>query len=208
MAIVAATGARPASAAGSRAANSVTRPSAGRGEPVEEGRLLGVRRAVQTQQHETARAVLHRSHLFRDQRVARFVGRPEIRGTESHEDQQRRRNQYERARTRRREQCEISGHAWNLAQLRRVRTRLRVPPSRSNCYASRHSMRSALARRAPSSVPQRRRVALGLVAVIAIAWAIPGPVVAHVARQEPLLLGRYARGISRRSRSARWCWAS
>ena len=55
-------------------------------------------------------------------------------------------------------------------------------------------MRAGLSRRAPRGVPTRRRLALGLVAIIAIAWAVPGPVVAHVARQEPLLLGRYAVG--------------
>ena len=55
-------------------------------------------------------------------------------------------------------------------------------------------MRAAASRFALRSVPTRRRVALGLVAIIAIAWAIPGPVVAHVARQQPLLVGRYALG--------------
>jgi hypothetical protein len=55
-------------------------------------------------------------------------------------------------------------------------------------------MCAALSRRALRGVPTRRRVALGLVTIIGIAWAIPGPVVAHVARQEPLLLGRYAAG--------------
>ncbi len=48
--------------------------------------------------------------------------------------------------------------------------------------------------RSPSRIPPRRLVAAALVAVIAVAWAIPGPVVAHVARQEPLLLGRYVVG--------------
>lgn len=52
-------------------------------------------------------------------------------------------------------------------------------------------MPDTLSRRAPWSLRRRRRVALGFVAIIAIAWAIPGPVIAHVARQEPLLLGRY-----------------
>ena len=55
-------------------------------------------------------------------------------------------------------------------------------------------MRDAPARRSPRRVQPRRRVALGLLVIIAIAWAIPGPVVAHVARQEPLLLGRYVMG--------------
>lgn len=54
-------------------------------------------------------------------------------------------------------------------------------------------MSDATARRAERMPPQRI-VALGLVAVIAVAWAIPGPVVSHVARQEPLLLGRYVVG--------------
>ena len=55
-------------------------------------------------------------------------------------------------------------------------------------------MPDTLSRRAPLRLQLRRRVALGFAATIAIAWAIPGPVVAHVARQEPLLLGRYAVG--------------
>lgn len=40
----------------------------------------------------------------------------------------------------------------------------------------------------------RRRVALALVAVIAVAWAIPGPVPALIARQDTVLLGRYGVG--------------
>jgi hypothetical protein len=54
-------------------------------------------------------------------------------------------------------------------------------------------MSLASTRRAPR-MPLRRRVALALVAVIAVAWAIPGSVVSHVARQEALLLGRYTVG--------------
>lgn len=42
--------------------------------------------------------------------------------------------------------------------------------------------------------PLRRRIALALLAVVAIGWAIPGPVPALVAQQEPLLLGRYTAG--------------
>jgi hypothetical protein len=40
----------------------------------------------------------------------------------------------------------------------------------------------------------RRVAALALLAALAVAWAIPGPVDALVARQEPILLGRYAVG--------------
>jgi hypothetical protein len=40
----------------------------------------------------------------------------------------------------------------------------------------------------------RRIVAAVLVAIVAIAWAVPGPVPALVARQEVILLGRYAVG--------------
>lgn len=54
-------------------------------------------------------------------------------------------------------------------------------------------MSTATDRRA-TRMPPQRIVALALVAVIVIAWAIPGPVVSHVARQEPLLLGRYVVG--------------
>jgi len=42
--------------------------------------------------------------------------------------------------------------------------------------------------------PLRRVVALGLLAALAVAWSIPGPVAAWVARQEPILLGRYTVG--------------
>ena len=44
------------------------------------------------------------------------------------------------------------------------------------------------------ALPPRRIAALALVAALAVAWAIPGPVAALVARQEPILLGRYAVG--------------
>jgi hypothetical protein len=44
------------------------------------------------------------------------------------------------------------------------------------------------------ALPLRRVAALALVAALAAAWAIPGPVAALVARQEPILLGRYTVG--------------
>jgi hypothetical protein len=40
----------------------------------------------------------------------------------------------------------------------------------------------------------RRRIAVALVAGIAVAWAIPGPVAALIARQDIVLLGRYGVG--------------
>jgi len=49
-------------------------------------------------------------------------------------------------------------------------------------------------RRAPLHLLRRRRIVLSCTAILAIAWAIPGPVVEAVARQEPLLLGRYVVG--------------
>jgi hypothetical protein len=45
-----------------------------------------------------------------------------------------------------------------------------------------------------ASLRARRIAALALVAAIAAAWAIPGPVPALIARQEAVLLGRYAVG--------------
>ena len=49
-------------------------------------------------------------------------------------------------------------------------------------------------RSAPLQLLRRRRIALRCAAILAIAWAIPSPVVEAVARQEPLLLGRYVEG--------------
>jgi hypothetical protein len=46
----------------------------------------------------------------------------------------------------------------------------------------------------PTAWPPRRIAALALLAALAVAWAIPGPVDALVARQEAILLGRYTVG--------------
>ncbi len=58
-----------------------------RRQPVVERRLLRVGLAVQVQQHEPARAELHRADRLGDVAVARFVGCPEARAVETREQQ-------------------------------------------------------------------------------------------------------------------------
>jgi hypothetical protein len=107
----------------------------GRGQPVVQRRLLRVGLAVQVQQHESARAELHRADRLGDVAVARFVRRPQSRAVEAREQQHRgpeeqdrsypgtagRSVQRDSSRTRRIEVAgspRRSGHAWAEAGFR------------------------------------------------------------------------------------------